>query len=152
MRKSQLLLATVSVLAALEASAHVTLDEPNGGEVLDVGDPFTVEWHVAIQHDTIAWDLEYSTDGGGTWKEIAFALPPGNITAGAMHSYPWTVPDDPSPTVRVRVKQDNTGQDYYDMSNANLTILPEPSGSAFVAGAFLVLFLRSRRGAHGRRA
>lgn len=146
MRTTPHLLATATVLAVFEtASAHVLLDDPNGLEVLNPGDEFTVQWHVAIQHNTFAWDLEYSTDGGASWKEIALALAPGDITAGAMHSFPWTVPDDPGSLVRVRVKQDNTGQDYYDMSDADLTILPEPAGPAFVAGTLLLAALGSRR-------
>jgi len=149
MRKSELLLATVCVLAAWEASAHVTLDEPNGGEILDVGDTFAVEWNVAVEHDTIAWDLEYSTDGGATWKEIALALPPGDISTGAQHTFPWTVPDDPSDRVRVRVKQDNTDEDYYDESDEDVEILPEPASEALLTGALLVGYLGTRRRRRG---
>ena len=111
------------LLSSTPAQAHVALDEPNGGEVLEVGTMFTIEWHVVIQHDTINWDLWYSITGAdGPWIPIAMDLPPGDITGGAMHAYDWTVPDDPSDEVRVRVRQDNGSVDYEDISDANLTI------------------------------
>ena len=112
-----------AAVASSAANAHVLLDEPNGGELLMANTVFPIEWHVDIQHNTIGWDLEYSTDGGGSWQVIALGLPPGDVTEGAAHSYAWTVPNDPSDRVRVRVKQDNTGQDYYDTSDADLTLV-----------------------------
>lgn len=105
------------------AAGHVTLDEPNGGEVLEVGSAFLIEWHVQIQHDTQNWHLFYSTTGeNGPWISIAISLPPGDTTQGAMHSYSWTVPNTPSDEVRVRVLMDNAVFDYTDISEFNLTI------------------------------
>ena len=49
-------------------------------------------------------------------------LPPGSPILGSIHTYDWTVPDDPSDQVRVRVRMDNSGKDYYDISNGNLAI------------------------------
>jgi mono/diheme cytochrome c family protein len=135
MKYARLLLIGGAMIAVVDsASAHVLLDDPNGGELLPAGADYTVEWHVHIQHNTIGWDLEYSTDGGGSWKSIAPGLPAGDITEGAIHTYDWNVPDDASTSVRVRVKQDNTGQDYYDTSDANLEI--EPLEGATIYDAF----------------
>jgi len=56
----------------------------------------------------------------------------GDTAAGSLHSFTWTVPDDPSTTVRVRVRQDNTGTDYFDVSDADLAI--EGQGMIFADG------------------
>ena len=107
----------------LSARAHVILDAPNGGEVLTVGQVFTIEWHVQIAHGLQNWDLWYSTTGpGGPWTPIATDLPPGSPTVGAPHYYDWTVPNTPSTQVRIRVRMDNSGSDYYDISNGNFTV------------------------------
>lgn len=114
-------------LASVQARGHVELDAPNGGEVLPVGSIFTIEWHIVIAHNQLNWDLWYSTTGpGGPWMLIAEDLPPGSQQAGSIHTYDWTVPDDPSDQVRVRVRMDNSGTDYYDESDADLTIESGP--------------------------
>jgi len=113
----------VAGLIAGPALGHVKLDAPNGGEVLEVGSVFVIEWHVVIQHRTRNWHLRYSTTGAsGPWLPIATKLRAGDITAGAIHTYDWTVPNTPSDRVRVRVRQDNAYGDYLDISDANLTI------------------------------
>ena len=120
-RSSYRLLA--AALLAGSAAAHVDLDEPNGGEQLDAGSVFRIEWTVAQAHNLVDWDLWYSTNGlQGPWIPIAMDLPPGNPAAGSQHHYDWTVPNTPSTSVRVRVRQDNTGTDYTDESDADLEI------------------------------
>ena len=109
------------------AWAHVTLLAPNGGEVLEVGSTFTVRWQINIAHNLLNWDLWYSTTGaGGPWIEIAMDLPPGSGSAGSIHTYDWTVPNAVSDQVRVRVRMDNSGLDYYDISNSDLSIVSPP--------------------------
>ncbi len=117
--------ALASVLITAVSSAHVTLDSPNGGEVLSVGQVFRVEWHIAIAHDQENWDLAYSLTGiGGPWIPIADNLPPGSTAEGSMHSFDWTVPDTPSTQVRVRVIMDNPEPevDYFGFSSFDLEI------------------------------
>jgi|GEM_PF-1318902 hypothetical protein len=122
------LLALLALVSAAEA--HVTLDAPNGGETLNAGQVVTVQWHVQIAHGQLNWDLWYSTSGpAGPWIPIAMDLAPGSTTVNSMHQYDWTVPNAPSSQVRVRVRMDNAGTDYLDISNANLTIqagCPQP--------------------------
>lgn len=111
------------LLSSDAARAHVILDEPNGAEVLDAGSVFTIEWHIQIAHFLLNWDLWYSTTGAaGPWISIVEDLPPGSQAVGSVHTYDWTVPDDPSNQIRVRVRMDNNGKDYFDISNADLTI------------------------------
>ena len=124
------LVALVNLMALSSLSAHVALDSPNGGEELEVGSTFTIEWHVVIQHNQLNWDLSYSRSGaGGPWIDIAVDLPVGDPSMASMHSYEWTVPDDVSDQVRVRVIQDNSSVDYSDLSVDNLSIIS--SGSEF---------------------
>ncbi len=125
--------ATTSLLAlASPSSAHVTLLDPNGGEVLTVGSQFKVEWTIDIFHNQNNWDLWYSSTGGaGPWIPIAMDLPPGNTQVGSVHDYMWTIPHDTSNKVRVRVRMDNSGQDFYDISDGKLRIVPGCCGTAY---------------------
>ena len=76
-----------------------------------------------VDNCILNWDLWYSVTGpGGPWIEIAADLPPGDISAGSIHTYDWTVPGLESNQVRVRVRQDNDGTDYEDVSDGDLTI------------------------------
>lgn len=120
------LVASVASLAiANPASAHVVLDLPNGEEELVVGSIYTIQWHIAIAHNLQNWDLWYSTKGPtGPWIPIAMNLPPGSGAVGSAHTYDWVIPDTPSNQVRVRVRMDNSGTDYDDISNNNLSIIP----------------------------
>ena len=114
-----------ALLACSPASAHVNLRSPNGGETLTPGAVVTIQWEVGVRHDTLDWDLWYSTTGpDGPWIPIATDLPAGDINGGAQHSFDWTVPNTPSGQVRVRVRQDNSGRDYFDESDDDLAIAP----------------------------
>ena len=118
--------AAAALVMANPARAHVRLIVPNGGEELEVGSIYTIEWTILIQHNQLNWDLWYSTTGpGGPWIVIAMNLPPGPFGVGSVHTYDWTIPNDPSDQVRVRVRMDNAGKDYYDISNGDLTIVAD---------------------------
>ncbi len=105
------------------SQAHVILDSPNGGETLIAGQVVTVQWHVQISHGQQNWDLWYSTTGaGGPWVPIVMDLPAGSTAPNSTHQYDWLVPPTHSDQVRVRVRMDNAGTDYFDISNADLSI------------------------------
>ena len=124
-RALYLMAAIISMLQlAGQANGHVLLSDPNGGETLEVGKIYTIQWTVAIPHDLQNWDLWYSTTGsGGPWIEIIMDIPGGDNTYGSIHTYNWIIPDDTSNQIRVRVRQDNSVYDYEDISNTNLTIV-----------------------------
>ena len=116
---------TAGALLALASTseAHVTLLAPNGGVALAPGSTYTVQWKIDIAHNLQNWDLWYSTTGSsGPFIPIATNLPPGSGAVGSVHTFNWVVPATPSNQVRVRVRMDNTGTDYYDISNGNLSI------------------------------
>ncbi len=118
--------AAASLVMANPARAHVRLDLPNGGEELEVGSIYTIQWTILISHNLQNWDLWYSTTGlNGPWIAIAMDLPPGSGSVGSVHTYDWTIPNAVSDQVRVRVRMDNAGADYFDISNADLSIVPD---------------------------
>lgn len=126
------LLAAAGLGLAGSASAHVSLLDPNGGQVLQAGSVYRIRWRVDVGHDTQAWHLHYSTTGSsGPWIPIAVDLPPGNTSTGDINTYDWTVPNTPSTSVRVRVIQDNGSRDYQDISSADLTITGAASPATY---------------------
>jgi hypothetical protein len=109
------------------AFSHLTLNQPNGGETFTVGSTATIEWEIDISHNTQNWDLWYRNSPTGPWISIVFDLPAGATTVGSIHTYNWVVPADISSQVRVRARMDNTGTDYFDISDADLAIVGEPT-------------------------
>ena len=92
----------------------LTLLAPNGGEVWDTGTQQQVMW--TSFGDVGDVRLDYSTDGFVT---------PVVITASATNTgvYTWTIPNDPSDTVLVRVSSTLTGT-ISDTSDGVFTIVP----------------------------
>ena len=80
--------------AAATPVASVQLFNPNGGELWEVGTTQPILWNQSGVTEDLR--LEYSTDGGGTWKTIVDATP-------ADGSHIWTVPDDLSYNAYVRI-------------------------------------------------
>jgi hypothetical protein len=116
----------IALLLPTAVRAHVKLDSPNGGEILNIGSTFMIEWHPIIEHDTIDWDLWYSiTSSNGPWEVLSLDLPLGNPVAGSNHSYNWLVPDLDNTNAWVRVRQDNGFQDYFDESDASFSIVAQ---------------------------
>ena len=134
--KSTLL--TIGALLAVTTPvvAHVHVDTPNGGEVLEVGSDYTVTWHIVIAHTPQNWDLWYSTRGSeGPWTPIQMDLPPGSGAVGSVHTYDWTIPAEAvSDQVRVRVRMDNRGTDYEDISDEDFTVVEPSLTSVFMRG------------------
>lgn len=116
------------ITLANPVKSHVILLDPNGGEILNANSSVFIRWQISIAHDLENWDLWYSTSGPtGPWTVVATDLPAGDPTAGSIHSYEWTVPDDGSEQVRVRVRMDNGSFDYEAISADDLTIIGSPS-------------------------
>lgn len=129
-----------AALFSTSGYAHVGLNEPIGSESLVVGSTFQIEWQVHVQHDTIDWDLWYSTESDtGPWEEIALDLPLGDPTEGALHAYDWLIPDMPDSSVWVQVRQDNDqDDDWYDESGAfSILAAGDFNGSGQVDGTDL---------------
>lgn len=76
------------------AGTPVTVIQPNGGETLPVGSPYTIGWRAPAQ--ATKSKLAYSTNNGATWKSIA-----SNVTG---FSYNWQVPALKNSQKRCRVR------------------------------------------------
>src|SRR2546422_1887195 len=91
---------------------NLTVTTPNGGEVVTLGAAQTITWTSAGTIPSVK--LEYSKDNFATVTLIAASV-------GNTGSFAWTVPDNASTTVKVRVT--NTADaTVFDDSNANFTI------------------------------
>ncbi|NOY79204.1 MAG: T9SS type A sorting domain-containing protein [Calditrichaeota bacterium] len=100
----------------------ITVDSPNGGENWLWGTIHTIQWHSTGSISSV--NIEYSTDGGGSWKSIAS----GYSNSG---SYSWLVPNDLSDNCWVRVV-DASNSSVYDHSDNSFSISAlELSGNVF---------------------
>ena len=109
-------------LLAGQVHAHVVLDSPNGGEMLEAGSVAQIVWHDAVNHGPATYDLWYSISGPeGPWMVIDSGLE----RSGAQRTtYDWVVPDTPSDQVRLQVFQNNSqDEDYSDISDSDLAIV-----------------------------
>ena len=104
--------------ATASVNAHTTLVTPNGGEVLRVGTKVTIKWRIDIQHQQKGWNLWYSTTGAaGPWITIKIGMSPSQL------SLVWTVPDTVSDKIRFRIRMDNFGTSYEDISDGDSKII-----------------------------
>lgn len=121
--KKLFLASLIVCLSILHVNAHVAIVHPSGGEVFYPGEMVTIEWEVLVAHNTLNWDLYLSVDGGITWDILQLDLPVQSLT------YEWVVPNMPTSQARIRIVQDNEGEDYSDSSLdftiSNLTDISE---------------------------
>ncbi|RLB05264.1 MAG: hypothetical protein DRG59_09260, partial [Deltaproteobacteria bacterium] len=101
--------------ANFEIKGSLTLASPNGGEDWTYNTAHNITW---TKTGTIATvKLDYSTDSGSTY--------PNNIASGIDAAtgtpYAWTVPDDLSTHVRVKITNE-ADSDVNDASDADFTI------------------------------
>ncbi|HPG41940.1 MAG TPA: FlgD immunoglobulin-like domain containing protein [bacterium] len=93
-----------------EASDPFTLTSPNGGETWYTGSNQNITWNSTGNSGNIK--IEYTTNGT-SWTTIVASTPDDG-------SHPWTVPDTPSTTCKVKIT-DSDGTPT-DQSNNNFTI------------------------------
>ncbi len=78
----------------IEKKTLLNLVQPNGGELLTPCQVYEIKWKGAVKG--LFTKIEYTTDYGITWKEIAYV---------ADSTFLWTVPPDISDNVYMRVSQ-----------------------------------------------
>ncbi|MFH1062870.1 MAG: hypothetical protein V1747_08340, partial [Candidatus Omnitrophota bacterium] len=99
--------------ANFNIKGKLVLSHPNGGETLNVGQAYTIDWTTAGTINTV--NLYYSVNSGSSYDT--------SIVTGLsnINSYAWTVPDAIGNQLRVKVENpDNTN--VADVSNADFTI------------------------------
>jgi hypothetical protein len=141
-------LAAAVLLLPAAASGHIKIMSPTGGETFTAGEVVTIEWCINIGHTLQNWDIWYSTDvtdtftecddQAGTWVGVVANVPPTCTNGGSNFcitpanpccmQYLWTVPDINSSTVKIRIRMDNTGTDYFDVSDDVFTVTGVTSG------------------------
>lgn len=95
---------------------RVNLTDPNGGELMEVGLPYTIHMPAVDDGGVVSRDIHLEV--AGTWTTIASGLP------GALDDYTWTVasaPTDSSARLRVVVR-DAQGQEHSDISKYPFSI------------------------------
>lgn len=128
MRRFLASLASLFILASIASAQSITVTSPNGGET----------WAGCTQHN-ITWtasgvsnfySIDYSLDNGASWTSVASFY---NTTSG---SFPWTVPNVTSTTVKVRVMDSNDTltvdqSDNYFTISGGLTVTSPNGGETW---------------------
>jgi Subtilase family/Concanavalin A-like lectin/glucanases superfamily/Domain of unknown function (DUF5011)/Secretion system C-terminal sorting domain/CUB domain len=94
--------------------SELVLTYPIGDEKLDPNTEEFIRWD--YEGDSKNMNIEYSTDGGLTYKIIATNVP------ASQGSYLWQVPAEVSSTAKIRISAGT----FIDQSKANFTIMAEP--------------------------
>jgi YD repeat-containing protein len=93
----------------------ITVVSPNGGESLVAGSFFNITW--AYNGEIRYVKIEYSTDGGNNWLDVA----PYTPNEGR---YEWQVPDTQSDNCLIRVTNTNPELNASDVGDAPFSITP----------------------------
>jgi Metallo-peptidase family M12B Reprolysin-like/Viral BACON domain/Kre9/KNH-like N-terminal Ig-like domain/Bacterial Ig domain len=91
----------------------ITVTSPNGGETLEAATTSTINWTNTGSISNV--DIEYSTNGGGSWTNIVSST----TNDGA---YSWTVPNAVSSNCLIRIT-DAADAAILDSSNAAFSIV-----------------------------
>ena len=115
--KRGVLVFLINAAAGLQLLAHVELNSPAGGETYHPGDTVNILWTETVKHNTLNWDLLFSEDGGLSWSILKEDI------ARETRSHQWIVPELISAKGRIKIIQDNEGEDY-ENSSRNFAIAP----------------------------
>lgn len=97
------------------STATITVDYPNGGETLAVGEGATIRWtNGGVREATI----DLSTDGGVSWSTIRWNTPADS------GSYRWLVPAAPTTDGLIRIR-DRLDASVQDIGNRSFTIVQD---------------------------
>jgi hypothetical protein len=113
------------------AAPSLTLTSPNGGEIWPYGTQKDIAWDAVGQvSDNVT--ISYSKDGGATWIQIYN----GDTT---NRKYTWTIPEDVSPTCKVKVQDNNppyiadTTDSVFSITYPIITVTRPNGGDMLVA-------------------
>jgi len=100
------------------SASFVSLARPNGGETLEGKTSYEIAW--SASRGVTAVSIEYSSDGGTTWREIS-----GSVSSSAK-TFAWNVPLLESDRCLVRISSTDNPS-LTDMSDDVFSILPPQS-------------------------
>jgi len=110
--KKYVLLFLIGLFITFYSEAHVGLLNPSGGETFVSGETLNIQWIELVSHNTLNWDLYFSSDGGSTWQIIQEDI------SVEIRNYQWIVPIIMTSEAKIRIVQDNTATDYQDASGS----------------------------------
>jgi len=111
---------------------EVTVTDPNGGEVLTVGEVYTITWNATDNVGVTQTSIYYSYDGGAGYEFI-------DSLSGNPGSYDWTVPNTPSTQCLVKVyAYDAAGNSGSDVSDDFFTIQSPPPGPTLYVASIVM--------------
>jgi len=102
------------VLGSPFVPKSITVTQPNGGETLQAGLVFPIQWTSTGAVNNV--EIDYSLDGGGSWIVVVPA-------AANNGSFNWAVPEASTDSALVRVSEAGS-PDTSDVSDAFFTIVP----------------------------
>jgi hypothetical protein len=110
---------------------QVSIDAPNGSEIIDTGSTFTINWNAQDDVAVTSQDVLISTNGGSTFSTVVAGLP------GSMNQYDWTAPASvDNQFVRARViARDAACNVSRDDSDSNFTLWNPPANFTHSAEA-----------------
>jgi RHS repeat-associated protein len=117
---------TSNAVFTLAALPVITIITPNGGEQLEMGTTYGIQWESSVLLSDMK--VEYSLNNGSTWVTL--------VESTDQYSYDWTVPNTPSDNCLVQVTDNVTG--VFDVSDAVFPIyepayitITSPNGGEF---------------------
>ena len=96
------------LLSVYAVAESITVTDPNGGQEIVAGQPYTVLWTSGQSIDNVK--IEYSSDQGDNWTVI-------DSNTANTGSFEWTLPVITSDRCLVRIS-DVGGGDANDVSNS----------------------------------
>jgi hypothetical protein len=106
--------------ADFKIQGNFTLTSPVGGEAWIVNSVHNISWSWGGTIPNVK--LSYSTDGGSTYANVISASTPNGAGSSGTFNYSWTVPDNISSQVRVKVEDPNDTT-VFSASGANFKII-----------------------------
>jgi subtilisin family serine protease len=108
--------AVLAIMVTDTIPPEVTVNDPNGGEVLTVGTSYTITWNATDNVGVTSTSIYYSYDGGSNYDLI-------DNLSGNPGTYDWTVLNTPSTQCLVKVyAYDGAANEGWDVSDAFFTI------------------------------
>lgn len=113
------------------SAPQVKIEAPNGGEIIDVGSQFTLNWTVNDNISIASQEVLLSTNAGTTFTTVVAGLP------GSAREYLWTTPiiaDNRQARLRI-IARDAACNVARDDSDSNFTLWNPPASFVHTAEA-----------------
>jgi len=108
--------------------AHVTLVQPQGGDVVRGGSRFTIKWEIDedVERDE-NWDIRFSSDNGKNWDVVVANL------KSTERNFVWDVPDISTTVAIIEVIED-LPEDADDGARSNAFTIESAKSFTFKCG------------------